>query len=169
MFKKVAKVINFDPTGTYFNDYARKYRCAAVASSELVLNETNKSLDIVSLQLLCQSLELHLKFFIWYTDDKDSKAIKKQYGHNIGKLWEHGKEKDLLNFVAVTDLMDKAVEIVSPYYKDKQFCYLDCEMSHEGQDELRRHPNLVEVLLELTKLLEDSLSMTLAEKMYLKS
>ena len=73
-------------TGIEFMQYGDHYLNAA---EYLAAREPNAWFDPLPYQLLCQSLELHLKSFIWLADRLSRKTIKKRKG-------------DILNFRPLT-------------------------------------------------------------------
>ena len=71
---------HIDMAGTVFMIYANRYSDAAVGW--LSNSKNDLGFDPVPYYLLCQSLELHLKSFIWLEDRVATKTIKNRYGHN---------------------------------------------------------------------------------------
>ena len=110
-------------TGIEFMTYANHYLKAA----EFLANHSDSDqwFDPLPYQLLCQSLELHLKSFIWLADKLSRKKIKSKYGHDIVKLWRHSKSRGISKFCTPTNLRNTTIELVGPYYKARKFTYLD--------------------------------------------
>lgn len=106
--------------------------------------------DPVPYQLLCQSLELHLKSFIWVKEKYGRNKIRNKYGHDINKLWRHCKERRISKYVNVTPLREKVISLVGPYYKDRKFCYLDLDMMYDGYPEINSEPKVLQSLRRLT-------------------
>ena len=142
-------------TGIEFMTNANHYLDAA----ESLINHSasGRWFDPLPYQLLCQSLELHLKSFIWLTDKHSRDKIRKKYGHDIVKLWRHANARGIARFCTPTELRRKAIELVGPYYKRRKFAYLDLSMSWEGIPNLRANPKAIATLLRLSKQLRKSL------------
>ena len=104
-------------TGTAFMIYGQKYRAAAITLLDAPHSVTG--FDPVPYFLLCQSLELHLKSFVWLEERVNKDTLEGRYGHNLGKLWSHAKEQRIDRYTAVTLLRDRVIKIISPYYKEK--------------------------------------------------
>ncbi len=141
-------------TGIEFMQYGNRYMKAAHALAEHV---SDAWFDPLPYQLLCQSLELHLKSYIWLVDRSSRKEIKKEYGHNIEKLWRDAKDRKLARYCRPTPLRDRAIGLLGPYYKDRKFAYLDVAMSFEGIPAIRAQPELRAVLARLCNQLSRSL------------
>jgi len=141
-------------TGIEFMIYANRYLEAAESLSNQ--SDSDQWFDPLPYQLLCQSLELHLKSFIWLTDKHSRDKIKNKYRHDIVKLWRHSKSRGIAKFCAPTDLRNKTIELVGPYYKARKFTYLDLSMSWEGIRNLRANPKSIPTLLRLCKRLRKS-------------
>jgi len=143
-------------TGINFMTYANRY-CEA-ASLAKTKSKALKGFDPVPYQLYCQSLELHLKSFIWLQDQQLGRnTIRNRYGHNLKKLWEHSKDKGIKKYIKLTPLREKVIELVSPYYKDRKFCYLDIDMIYDGYTNLKTEPKSLETLHRLSIQLGKSL------------
>lgn len=71
-------------TGTVLMVYANHYHDAAVVT--ISTSKNVDGFDPVPYYLLCQSLELHLKAFIWLKDRLKNRTIRNKYGHDIEKL-----------------------------------------------------------------------------------
>ncbi|MGA7180210.1 MAG: hypothetical protein WBX11_11545 [Thiobacillaceae bacterium] len=152
-------VINVEPatvvmTGIEFMQYANHYLAAA---EYLSAREPDSLFDPLPYQLLCQSLELHLKSYIWLVDRLGRKTIKNKYGHDIEKLWRHAKDRRIVRYCQPTPMRDEAVGLVGPYYKDRKFTYLDLSMSWEGIPKIRAHPKVRAVLTRLCRQMSKSL------------
>ena len=141
-------------TGIEFMQYGNHYLDAA---EYLLRREPNAWFDPLPYQLLCQSVELHLKSFIWLIDRLTRKTIKNKYGHDIVKLWRHAKERGISRYCRSTSARDQAVLLLGPYYKDRKFAYLDLSMSWEGIPKIRTHPEAKIVMMRLCKQLRKSL------------
>jgi hypothetical protein len=141
-------------TGIEFMQYGDHYLNAA---EYLAAREPNAWFDPLPYQLLCQSLELHLKSFIWLADRLSRKTIKNKYGHDIEKLWRHAKERKLSRYCQATRARDETVRLLGPYYKDRRFAYLDLSMSWEGIPRIRAHPEARRVMTRLCRQLRKSL------------
>ena len=141
-------------TGIEFMQYGNHYLEAA---EYLHGREPNAWFDPLPYQLLCQSLELHLKSFIWLADRSSRSNIKNKYGHNIEKLWRHAKGRKLSHHCQPTLARDEMISLLGPYYKDRKFAYLDLSMSWEGIPRIRAHPEARPVMTRLCRQLRKSL------------
>lgn len=141
-------------TGLEFRQYGNYYLDAA---EFLLGKDIDNWFDPLPYQLVCQSLELHLKSFIWLVDQNSRKTIKNKYGHDIEKLWHHSKERGIYRYCKPTPARDKAIALVGPYYKNRKFAYLDLSMSWNGIPHLREHPKAKRIILRLCKQLRKSL------------
>ena len=141
--------------GVEFMTYGNHYLDAAESLTNHSASE--QWFDPLPYQLVCQSLELHLKSFIWLTDKLSRDKIKKDYGHDIVKLWMHSKARGISKFCAPTGLRDRIINLVGPYYKARKFAYLDLSMSWEGIPNLRATPESLPTLMRLCKQLRKSL------------
>jgi len=135
--------------------YANRYSEAAVGW--LSNSKHELGFDPVPYYLLCQSLELHLKSFIWLKDRVGTKTIKNRYGHNLEKLWAHAKTKRVDRYVRVTDLRNSVISIVAPYYQRRQFNYLDLDMIFTGYNKLKSDKKVIPTLTRLTSQFRKSL------------
>lgn len=143
-------------TGIQFMLYANRY----LEAGESIINNSasDQWFDPLPYQLFCQSLELHLKSFIWLSDKHNQKKIKGKYGHDIVKLWRQSKSRGINKFCVPTDLRNKTIKLVGPYYKARKFTYLDLSMSWEGIPKLRANPKSIPTLLRLCRKLGKSLN-----------
>lgn len=141
-------------TGIEFMQYGNRYLGAAEYLSK---RTTDEWFDPLSYQLLCQSLELHLKSYIWLSDRLSRNKIKNKYGHDIQKLWRHAKQRRISRYCQPTPPRDFAIDLLGPYYKDRRFAYLDLSMSWEGIPRLRAHPEALAVIARLCRRLKQSL------------
>ena len=141
-------------TGIEFMQYGNHYLEAA---EHLAKREPDSWFDPLPYQLLCQSLELHLKSFIWLTDRLSRKTIKNKYGHDIEKLRRHAKKRKLSRHCQLTQPREEAIKLLGPYYKDRKFAYLDLSMSWEGIPRIRAHPEARAVMTRLCRKLSKSL------------
>ena len=142
-------------TGTAFMVYAHRYH--EVAEIWLANSVKDNRFDAVSYQLLCQALELHLKSFIWLKEQIGHRTIKNRYRHNLQKLWDHSKARGIDAFAATTPLRDRAIKLVSPYYKDRKFTYIDLDMIFRGFKNLKSEPKTISTLSRLNRQLNKSL------------
>ena len=149
------KSAHLDMTGTVFMIYANRYRTAA--GSWLSTSKREFGFDPVPYYLLCQSLELHLKSFIWLEDRVGTKSIKSKYGHNLEKLWTHAKTRRVDRYARATDLRNRVISLVAPYYRRRQFNYLDLDMVLDGYNNLKSEPKVIPTLKRLTHQLGKSL------------
>ena len=141
--------------------YANRYREAALAV--LPLARGSSKFDPVAYQLLCQSLELHLKSFVWLKEQIGRDAIRKEYWHDIEKLWGRSKTIGIESYVRVTGLRDSVIALVGPYYKNRQFTYLDLDMVFSGFKNLKREPRALVTLSRLTGQLAKTLRKPILE------
>jgi hypothetical protein len=137
-----------DTTGAGFMVYANRYRDAALAS--LRHAKRLQGFDPVPYQLLCQSLELHLKSFIWLTERIGRDRIRAKYGHDLEKLWDHSKARQIDRYVRPTPLRDLIIGLVGPHYRNRQFNYLDLDMIFSGFHSLTGEPRILPTLSRLT-------------------
>jgi len=143
-------------TGLEFMTYANRY----LEASELLIKSKKKTdpwFDPIPYQLVCQSLELHLKSFIWLRKKYTREKIKTKYGHDIEKLWHQAISEGLTKYCKPTDLRNKSIALVGPYYKSRKFTYLDLSMTFTGIKKLRSNPWVTGTLLRLCKRLQKSL------------
>ena len=161
-FIGVPKPAHVDITGTVFKLYADRYRAAA----RVCLRHARKrqQFDPVPYQLLCQSIELHLKSFVWLVDRTGWDGIRKKYKHDLVKLWLDSKAKGMHRYVRMTPLRDSIIDLVGPYYRERKFTYLDLDMivgpdgiSPSGLDRLRKEPRALPVLSRLAGALSTAL------------
>ena len=141
-------------TGIEFMQYGNHYLDAA---EYLYAKEPDTWFDPLPYQLLCQSLELYLKSFIWLVDRLSRKTIKNKYRHDIVKLWRHAKERGISRYCKPAKAHDQTLALLGPYYKDRKFAYLDLSMSWEGIPQIRAHPEAKSVITQLCKELRKSL------------
>jgi hypothetical protein len=140
--------------GIEFMQYGNHYLDAA---EYLARSDINTWFDPLPYQLLCQSLELHLKSFIWLKDRLSRKTVKNKYGHDIEKLWRHAKERGISRYCSPTPARDAAISLLGPYYKDRKFAYLDLSMSFEGIPKVRSQPEAKSTVTRLCRQLKKSL------------
>ena len=141
-------------TGIEFMEYGNHYLDAAECIST---RDRGAWFDPLPYQLLCQSVELHLKSFIWLIDRLSRKTMRNKYGHDILKLWRHAKERGISRYCSPTSARDQAFALLGPYYKDRKFTYLDLAMSWEGIPKIRAHPEAKIVMMRLCRQLKKSL------------
>ena len=147
-------------TGIEFMQYGNHY----LDSAEYVSARRSSTwFDPLPYQLFCQSLELHLKSYIWFVDRLRRQTFKTTYGHDMVKLWNHAKERKISRFCKLTEARDSALNLLGPYYKGRKFAYLDLSMSSEGIPELRQHPEAKHVVKRLCKQLQRSLHRPILE------
>lgn len=142
-------------TGVEFMTYANHYLTAAESLAKRT--DSGQWFDPLPYQLLCQSLELHLKSFVWFSDKLSRKKIRNKYGHDIVKLWRHCKSRGINQYCTPTKMRDMEIAFVGPYYKARRFAYLDLSMSWEGIPKLRTNPRSIPTLIRLCKQLRKSL------------
>lgn len=142
-------------TGATFMVYANRYRVAA--STLATVGRIKNGFDPTVYFLFCLSLELHLKSFVWLHDRIDKKKIKNKYGHDIEKLWAHSKVRGIEKYAKPTSLRDDVIALVGPYYKKRQFNYLDLDMIFDGYSDLKSEPKIIPTLNRLTNQLAKSL------------
>lgn len=142
-------------TGTVFMVYANCYHNAAVVWHSP--SRRVSGFDPVPYSLLCQSLELHLKSFIWLKDRIGATTIKNKYGHNIEKLWTHAKARGIDRYARTTDLRDRVISLVGSYYRKRQLNYLDLDMIFHGYKDIKSEPRAILTLKRLTHQLGNSL------------
>lgn len=142
-------------TGIAFMVYANRYREAAVTLASTTRAKTG--FDPTVYFLFCLSLELHLKSFIWLHDRIEKEKIKNKYRHNIEKLWSHSKTRGIEKYAQPTTLRDHVITLVGPYYRKRQFNYLDLEMVFSGYRNLKAEPKVLHTLSRLTNQLGKSL------------
>jgi hypothetical protein len=142
-------------TGVNFRNYAIRYHRAV----EVYLDTEEEKLpfDPIPYQLVCQSIELHLKSFIWMKEKYGRNAIKDKYGHSIIKLWQDCKEKNLNEYIKYGCQENSAIERIGNEYKKRQFCYLDLDMTHDVFPILKSKPEIMETLIDLSKQLGEKL------------
>jgi hypothetical protein len=150
-----AKTAHVNMTGTAFMVYANRYREAAVALASTT--RTKNGFDPAVYFLFCLSLELHLKSFIWLHDQIGKEKIKNKYRHNIEKLWNDSKNRGIGKFAQPTTLRDHVISLVGPYYRKRQFNYLDLGMVFSGYKNLKAEPKVLPTLGRLTNQLGKSL------------
>jgi hypothetical protein len=141
-------------TGIEFLQYGSRYLDAA---DHLARLKSTAWFDPLPYQLTCQSLELHLKAFIWLSDRLSRNTIKNKYGHDLEKLWCHAKDRNLVRYCVPTEARDNAIGLLGPYYKNRKFTYLDLSMSWQGIPEIRAHPDALVVLTRLSRRLRKAL------------
>ncbi len=142
-------------TGIEFMTYANRYYDAEKALRGQTRDEW---FDPIPYHLLCQSLELHLKSFIWLCDGLPRDRFRREYGHNIIKLWRHAKLRGINKYCAVTQLRDDTINLIGPYYKDRKFGYLDLSMSWSGIPILRVNTKALPTIRRLCNQLQKSLN-----------
>ena len=142
-------------TGTAFMVYANRYREAAVKLASTT--KAKNGFDPVIYFLFCLSLELHLKSYIWLHDQIGTEKIRTKYRHDIEKLWSHAKSKGIAKFAQPTTLRERVIKLVGPYYRDRQFNYLDLKMVFGGYKNLKAESKVLPTLSRLTDQLGKSL------------
>lgn len=147
----IAKILT---TGIDFRTYAKRYYYAA---ERLRGQPSTEWFDPVPYHLLCQSLELHLKSFIWLTDKLNHDQFKGKYGHDIIKLWRHAKDRGISRYCATTQLRDDTIQLVGPRYKDREFAYFSLIKSRPWIQQLRKNRQVLPTLSRLCKQLNKSL------------
>ena len=142
-------------TGTNFIVYANRYHEAALKC--LPSPKHVREFDPVPYYLLCQSLELHLKSFIWLKDRVSTDVLKRTYGHNLEKLWTEAKKRGIDRYAKTTNLRNRVISLVSPYYQDRKLNYLDLDMIFNGYKDLKSEKKTILTLKRLTQQLGNSL------------
>lgn len=146
---------HIEMTGAVFMVYANRYHDAAIGS--MTSSKNVRGFDPVPYYLFCQSLELHLKSFIWLKDRIATNTIKNKYRHNIVKLWDHAKARGIDRYARATELRDRVISLVGPYYKDRKLNYLDLDMIFQGYKDIKSEPKAIPTLRRLTHQLGKSL------------
>jgi len=139
-------------TGVTFLTYARKYLRAAES-----LAPHGPGFDPVPFHLLCQAVELYLKAFIWLKERSTAGKIKSKYRHDLKKLWRHSKSRGLQRYARLTPRRELALQLVAPYYKNRQFAYCDLDMIFSGYARLSRDRHALPTLKGLARRLEKAL------------
>jgi hypothetical protein len=142
-------------TGVNFRNYAIRYNRAVSLYSET--DEEPLPFDPIPYQLVCQSIELHLKSFIWIKEKYGRNKFRDKYGHNIIKLWNHCKARNIEEFIEYGDQEDSAISLIGNEYKNRQFCYLDLDMTYEVFPELNSKPEILATLIKLSDQLGEKL------------
>jgi hypothetical protein len=141
-------------TGIEFFSYATRFLDAA----EALHRDTYKvPYDAVQLHLLCQSLELYLKAFIWLIDRHSRDKFRSKYGHDLVKLWRHSRSRGIQKYCAITPRRDEIVALVGPYYKARKFVYADISMLVDGIPRLRNNTKALTTLRRLCRRLQKTL------------
>ena len=143
---------HFTITGVTFLTYARKYLRAAES-----LAPSGPGFDPVPFHLLCQAVELYLKAFIWLKERPTARKIGSKYGHDLRKLWRHSKSRGLQRYAKITVRRELALQLVAPYYKNRQFAYCDLDMIFSGYSQLSRDRHTLQTLRGLARRLEKAL------------
>ena len=141
-------------TGIEFMQYGNHYLAAA---EYLLGRKSDDWFDPLPYQLLCQSLELHLKSFVWLKDSLSRRTVRNKYGHDIEKLWRHAKLRGVARYCSPTPARDSAIALLGPYYRDRKFAYLDLSMSFEGIPKIRARPEARQTILRLCRQFKKSL------------
>lgn len=142
-------------TGIALNVYADRYRDAAIAC--LRGSHASRGFDPVPYQLFCQSLELHLKSFLWLKLNLGDNTLKIKYGHNLERLWRDAKAHGVSRYATPTKQRDECIRIIGPYYLNRKLAYLDVDMVATGYSTIRAQPRILETLNRFTRRLGDSL------------
>jgi hypothetical protein len=135
-------------TGTAFMVYANRYHDAAIKC--LSVKRDVPGFDPVPYYLLCQSLELYLKSYIWLVDRIGAKTIKHRYGHRLEALWADAKALGIGRYARATSQRDRVIRLIGPFYSGRQLSYLDLEMLFRGYPALAAEPAVIPVLKRLT-------------------
>jgi hypothetical protein len=143
-----------DMTGIEFTQYGNYYLAAA---EYLARRKPETWFDPLPYQLLCQSLELHLKSFIWLKDRLSRRTLRNKYGHDLERLWLHAKEQGVVRYCTLTPARESAIALLDPFYKDRKFAYLDLSMTFEGIPKVRADPGALRTVLRLCRQLKKSL------------
>lgn len=141
-------------TGVNFRNYAIRYHRAAQIYLE---TEEELPFDPIPYQLVCQSIELHLKSFIWMKERYGRKRFKDEYGHNLIKLWKDCKEGNIDEYIKYSRIENSAIEQIGNEYKKRQFCYLDLDMTYDVFPVLTTKPEILKTLVHLSEQLGEKL------------
>ena len=142
-------------TGVNFRNYAIRYHRAAQIYLET--EEEKLPFDPIPYQLVCQSIELHLKSFIWMKEKYGRKRFIDEYRHNIIKLWKDCKERNINEYIKYSRIENSAIEQIGNEYKSRQFCYLDLDMMSDVFPALTSKPEILETLVQLSEQLGEKL------------
>jgi hypothetical protein len=146
---------HLNTTGVGFMTYANHYYEAA---NRVGVNVSDRQFDPVPYQLYCQSLELRLKSFLWLSEPTLTRQqIRGRYGHDLAKLWRDAKARGIAKFIRITTLRERVISLVSPYYKNRRFCYVDLDMMFTGYQELKGEPQSIPTLKRLIQTMGRSL------------
>jgi hypothetical protein len=148
-------------TGVNFRNYAIRYHKAVQVY--LDAKEDQFPFDPIPYQLVCQSIELHLKSFIWMKEKYGRNRFRDEYGHNIIKLWWDCKERNIDEYIDYGRQENSAIENIGNEYKKRQFCYLDLDMTYDVFPILKSKPEILELLVSLSKQLGEKLKRPLYE------
>jgi len=146
----------YDATGVAFSAYGKRFRESAITLLKAPRNPIY--FDPVPYFLLCQSLELHLKGFIWKVDRIPWGKLKEMYGHDIMALWRDAKQKRIHRIATPTKIRDDVIAFIGPYYKQRRFNYLDLDMAFRGYDLIESNRRVIPTLLKLTDVLGQKMS-----------
>ncbi len=147
-------------TGVNYWVYAKRYCNAA---SHLHALNRDGEFDPVIYQLYCQSLELHLKGFIWLVSGSNHKEIRARYDHKLRKLWADSKRLGILKYAASTPLRERVIKLVGEPYEKKRFVYLDLSMIFRGFQKLRLEPKSFTTLKRLNLQLSKAIRQPIME------
>lgn len=142
-------------TGVNFRKYAIRYHRAVQVY--LDTEEEKLPFDPIPYQLVCQSIELHLKSFIWMKEKYGRNRFRDEYGHNIIKLWQDCKERNIDEYIEYGRQENSAIEQIGNEYKKRQFCYLDLDMTYDVFPILKSKPEILEALVHLSQQLGEKL------------
>jgi hypothetical protein len=142
-------------TGIAFFTYANRY--ADAANRLLDVPSRVEGFDPVPIFLLCQSLELHLKGYLWLKTGISSMDLKMKYGHDLNKLWKDAKAEGLNAYAKVTPQRDTAIKFLALYYKDRKLNYFDLEMFVVGSQTLKGAKAELSTVKKLCRRLESAL------------
>lgn len=107
--------------------------------------------------LLCQSLELYLKGYLWRFAYLGRETLKRKYGHNVLKLWEDAQTHGLGKYVRATRDRNEVIALVGPVYRDRRLNYLDLNLLFAGYKAIHDDARVIPTLLRLTRRLDTSL------------
>lgn len=147
--------------GSAFMVYANRYQKAALAC--ITAADPMDGFDPVPYYLFCLAIELHLKSFIWLKKGTEPNSLKIKYGHDIEKLWRDSKDCGIARYVHITSRRDHVIALVSPYYKKRQFNYLDIEMVLGGFKSIKLERQALPTLARLTDRLGKTLRRPILE------
>jgi hypothetical protein len=107
--------------------------------------------------LLCQSLELYLKGYLWRFANIGRETLKRKYGHNVPKLWNDAQAHGLGKYARATKDRNDVIALVGPVYRDRKLNYLDLNLLFVGYQAIHNDARVIPTLLRLTHRLDTAL------------